>query len=310
MSSLYEIVDPGVRLFLGHEAPERIYSQAKWNEGPVYFPASRSLVWSDIPNDRLLRYDELTGAVGILRQPSGHANGNTTDRTGRLITCEHGGRRVIRTEIDGSVTVLADLHDGRRLNSPNDVVVKSDGTVWFSDPTYGIDGDYFGNKAEREQSGSHVYRYDPVSGRLQAVITTMQQPNGLAFSPDESRLYVVDSARTDGPDKPAHIRCFDIGADGGAEDRGVVVEASVGLFDGIRVDDEERIWAGTGEGVHVYSRDGDLLGKIITGGIIINLCFGGPKRNSLYMCSATDVLRVPVRARGINIYRGAETGHE
>lgn len=307
MSDLYQVTDPAARLFLGHEVPETIYSGAKWNEGPAYFPASRSLVWSDIPNDRLMRYDELTGAVGILRQPSHHANGNTPDRSGRLITCEHGARRVTRTEFDGSVTVVAHSHNGLKLNSPNDVVVKSDGTIWFSDPTYGIDGDYFGNRAKREQEGSHVYRFDPSSETLAAVITSMNQPNGLAFSPDERRLYVVDSARTHGPDLPAHIRCFDVCENGAVEDRGVVVEASVGLFDGFRIDEEERIWAGTGEGVHVYSRGGDLLGKILTGGIVINLCFGGLKRNILYMCGATEVLRVPVRANGVNLHKGVET---
>lgn len=304
MTTLYETASPKIRLFLGHEVPETIYSGAKWNEGPAYFPAHRSLIWSDIPNGRLMRYDELTGTVGILRDPSDYANGNTIDRQGRLVTCEHGARRVTRTEFDGSVTVLTDSFDGRKLNSPNDVVVKSDGTIWFSDPTYGIDGDYFGNRASSEQPGNYVYRLDPATGTLEAVITTMMQPNGLAFSADESRLYVVDSARTDAPENPAHIRCFDIGDNGLPVDRGVLIEATRGLFDGFRVDDEDHIWAGTASGVSCYSDQGDLLGKIDLGGIVINLTFGGPKRNILYMCGATEVFRVHVRARGQNLSGG------
>lgn len=295
----YEQTDPSVRLFFHHEEPQIIFDAGAWNEGPCYFPASRSLVWSDIPNDRLMRFDELTGGVGVLRSPSMHANGNTVDRLGRLVTCEHGGRRVTRTEFDGSQTVLADSHDGRRLNSPNDLVVSSDGAVWFSDPTYGIDSDYFGHRAEREQDRACVYRLEP-GHAPEAVITTMVQPNGLAFSSDETRLFVVDSGRTGGADLPAHIRRFDVQPDGPLIDRGVVVEASVGLFDGIRLDDEDRIWAGAGDGVHCYAADGRLLGKLLVAGPVINLCFGGPKRNVLFMCTPRQVLRVPVRARGQN----------
>ncbi|MBR9765531.1 MAG: SMP-30/gluconolactonase/LRE family protein [Rhodobacteraceae bacterium] len=305
MSTLYETTNPKIRLFLGHEVPETIYSGAKWNEGPAYFPAQQALIWSDIPNGRLMRYDELTGSVGVLRQPSNHANGNTVDRLGRLVTCEHGARRVTRTEHDGSVTVLADAYGGKKLNSPNDVVVKSDGTIWFSDPTYGIDGDYFGNKAQKEQPGSYVYRYDPASGALDPVITTMIQPNGLAFSADESRIYVVDSSKTDDPSNPAEIRCFDIGADGSLTDRGTVCEAPVGVFDGFRIDEDDRMWAGTATGVSCYSSEGELLGSINLGGIVINLTFGGPKRNILYMCGATELFRVHVRARGQNLYGDA-----
>lgn len=304
---LYESLNAKVRLFLSHEQPETIYSGAKWNEGPAYFPAQRALIWSDIPNGRLLRYDELTGATGILREPSNHANGNTVDRQGRLVTCEHGTRRVTRTEHDGTITVLADSFDGKKLNSPNDVVVKSDGTVWFSDPTYGIDGDYFGNRADREQPGSYVYRFDPVTGALDAVITSMIQPNGLAFSTDESKLYVVDSGRTDAPENPAEIRCFELPATGKPLDRGVVAEASEGVFDGFRIDDQDRLWVGTATGVSCYSDQGEMLGKIDLGGIVINLTFGGPKRNILYMCGATKLFRVHVRARGQNLTQSLKT---
>jgi len=302
MTMRYEQTDPTIRIFILHEEPEVIFGDGRWNEGPCYLPASRMFVWSDIPEDRLMRFDEISGTVCAFRTPSHHANGNTVDRQGRLITCEHGTRRVTRTEFDGTVHILADRFEGRRLNSPNDVIVKSDGSIWFSDPTYGIDSDYFGNLGESELGVASVYRLDPVTSTVEAVITSMIQPNGLAFSRDESRLLVVDSARTGGPHLPAHIRLFDLSSKGRPEDRGIVVEASAGLFDGIRLDDQDRIWAATGEGVHCYSFDGRLLGKILTGGPIINLCFGGPKRNILYMCGPREVLRVPVRARGQNTF--------
>jgi len=294
------------KLFLAHEEVEVIHSGSKWNEGPVWLPASRGMIWSDIPNDRLLRYDEITGQVSVFRQSSNNANGNTVDREGRLVTCEHGARRVTRTNHDGTITVLADSHAGKRLNSPNDVVVKRDGTIWFSDPTYGIDGDYFGHKARREQAGSHLYRLDPATGDLRAVITDMVQPNGLAFSPDEKQLYVVDSGRTGGAHHPAHIRKFDVLADGGLKSLGVLVECPAGLFDGFRIDSAGRIWAGAADGVYCFSPEGVLLGRIVLGELIINLCFGGPKLNQLFMCAPSKVYRVFVRAAGINPWGNGE----
>ena len=300
MTALYEQTSPDIRLFLQHEVPEIIFQDGRWNEGPCYFPASRALIWSDIPNDRLMRFDEISGLVHVFRPSSSHANGNTVDRLGRLVTCEHGSRRVTRTEFDGSITVLAERFSGKRFNSPNDVVVQSNGAIWFSDPSYGIDSDYFGHRAPREQAGAYVYRLPPEGGAPEPIITAMGQPNGLAFSTDEKKLYVVDSARTARSDLPCHIRRFDMGPDGKLVDRGVHVECTVGLFDGFRIDDEDRIWAGAGDGVHCYGSDGQLLGKILLGGPVINLCFGGPKRNILYMCMPQKVLRVPVRARGQN----------
>ena len=300
MTARYETIDASAALFFHHEEPETIFDQGRWNEGPAYFPAWRSLIWSDIPNDRLMRFDEVTGQVSVWRSPSCNANGNAADRQGRLVTCEHGSRRVTRTEHDGTTSVLADRYGGGRLNSPNDLVVKSDGSIWFSDPHYGINTDYFGHRAKSEQDGAFVYRLDPKSGALAAVITSMSQPNGLAFSVDERSLYVVDSGRTMGPEHPCHIRRFEIGEDGGLSDRGVVVEASVGLFDGIRLDDAGRIWAGAGDGVHCYSPEGKQLGKILVGSAVINLCFGGPKRNILYMCAPKTVLRAPLRVRGVD----------
>lgn len=303
MTAPYEITDPSAALFFHHEEPETIFAEGRWNEGPAYFPAWRSLIWSDIPNDRLMHFDELTGTVSVWRSPSANANGNAADRLGRLVTCEHGARRVTRTEPDGSIRVLAERHGAGRLNSPNDLVVKSDGSIWFSDPHYGINTDYFGNRAKSEQDGAFVYRIDPHSGELAPVITSMTQPNGLAFTADERSLYVVDSGRTMGPEHPCHIRRFEVLESGGVADRGVVVEASVGLFDGIRLDDAGRIWAGAGDGVHCYSPEGKLLGKILVGSAVINLCFGGPKRNLLYMCAPKKVLRVPLRVRGIDPFQ-------
>lgn len=301
MTATYETISTTEKLFLAHEPVEAIHTGSKWNEGPAYFPASRHLIWSDIPNSRLMRFDEITGSVSVFREQSNNANGNTIDRQGRLVTCEHGARRVTRTHFDGTVSVLADSHDGRRLNSPNDVVVKGDGSIWFSDPTYGIDTDYFGNRGEREQPGNYLYRIDAEGGAPKAVITDMHQPNGLAFSPDETRLYVVDSGRTGGAQYPAHIRIFEPLDDGSVKSLGVLAECPVGVFDGFRVDADGRIWAGAGDGVYCYASDGTLLGCIHMDEPVINLCFGGPKLNILYLCTPKTVYRVHLRVRGNNL---------
>ena len=193
---------------------EKLYEGCRWAEGPAYFPAQRSLVWSDIPNDRMLRFDEATGETGVFRQPAGYSNGNTVDREGRLVTCEHGNRRVTRTEHDGSITVLAERFEGKRLNSPNDVVVRSDGSIWFTDPSYGIDSDYEGHKAESEIGACNVYRVDPASGAIRIVADDFVRPNGLAFSPDERLLYVADTGVSHVKDGPQHIRVFRVADDG------------------------------------------------------------------------------------------------
>ena len=193
-SSCYKSLDARFdRLFVSTAALDALYSGCRWAEGPAYLPAARSLIWSDIPNDRMLRLDECSGAVSVFRQPVGYSNGNTVDRLGRLITCEHGNRRVSRTEFDGTLITLADRFDGRRLNSPNGVFVKSDNSIWFTDPTYGIDSDYEGHKSDIEQSGNYVYRLDPERNELCIVADDFVQPNGIAFSPDEQLLYVVDT---------------------------------------------------------------------------------------------------------------------
>ena len=208
MSPLFSTIASSA-LFIGSARLEKLAEGCRWAEGPAYFPAGRYLVWTDIPNDRMMRYDETTGDVSVFRQPAGNTNGNTVDREGRLVTCEHGGRRVSRTEHDGSVTTLADKCEGKRLNSPNDVVVKSDGSIWFTDPAYGIDSDYEGHKAESEIGACHVYRIDPQAGDVRIVADDFVRPNGIAFSPDEKRLYVVDTGATHVKDGPRHIRVFD-----------------------------------------------------------------------------------------------------
>ena len=278
---------------------ERLYDGCRWAEGPAYFPAHRSLVWSDIPNDRMLRWDEASGNVSVFRQPANYANGNTIDRQGRLVTCEHGGRRVTRTEPDGSITVITDRFEGARYNSPNDVVVKSDDTIWFSDPTYGIDTDYEGHKAPAEQDGSHVYRVDP-DGSVTRVLTDFVKPNGLAFSPDEKRLYVVDSGRTHVPDGPRHIRVFDVAADGSLS--GGAVFADTGNYDGLRLDDEGRVWTSATEAVHCYEPDGTLLGSIEIGETVSNVCFGGPKRNRLFITATTSIYAVMLAVNGTKTF--------
>lgn len=265
----------------GDQRVERLWTGGRWLEGPVYVPAHRCLLFSDIPNDRMLRYDEVSGAISIFRQPAGNTNGHTLDGEGRLVSCEHGNRRVSRTEHDGSVTTLADSADGKRLNSPNDAVVRRDGSIWFTDPPYGIGSDYEGFQAEPE-TGCHVYRIDPASGEIRVVADDFNRPNGLAFSLDETKLYVADT-----PEK--HIRVFDVGADGTLSGGEVFAPCTAGVFDGIRLDTAGRVWAATGEGVHCFDPDGTLIGKLLVPEVVSNLCFGGPKRNRLYLTATTSV---------------------
>ncbi|UQU67893.1 SMP-30/gluconolactonase/LRE family protein [Couchioplanes caeruleus] len=273
---------------------ERLHTGARKSEGPAYFPAGRYLVWSDIPNDRLLRWDETTGAVGVFRHASGYANGNTVDRQGRLVTCEQGNRRVTRTEHDGTLTVLADRYEGRRLNSPNDVVVRADGTIWFTDPIYGIAGDYEGHRAESELGGDcYVFRMDPATGDLRVVAGDFCRPNGLAFSPDEQRLYIADTRQ-----EPSHIRVFDVTADGTLTGGAVVATCNAGRFDGVRVDAAGRIWAAAWDGVHCFGTDGTLLGKLLLPEPAANLTFGGPKLNHLFITAGASVYTLRVTFNG------------
>jgi gluconolactonase len=280
---------------------EKLYEGSRWAEGPAYFSAGRYLVWSDIPNDRILRWDETTGAVGVFRQPAGYTNGHTVDRQGRLVSCEHGNRRVSRTEHDGTITVIADRFQGKRLNSPNDIVVKSDGSIWFTDPAYGIDTDYEGYKAESEIGACHVYRVDPVSGECRIAADDFVRPNGIAFSPDERHLYVSDTGASHIPNGPRHIRVFDVG-DGRLSGGDVFATCTAGFFDGFRFDEDGRIWASASDGVHCYDPDGTLIGKVLVPEVVANVVFGGPRRNRLFICGTTSLYAVLLPVKGAKTY--------
>lgn len=284
---------------IGHARVERLWTGGRWLEGPAYFPAHRSLVFSDIPNDRMLRLDEAGGTVSVFRAPANHANGNTVDREGRLVTCEHRTRRVTRTEIDGEVTVLADRFQGKRLNSPNDVVVKSDGSIWFTDPDYGILTDYEGDRQESEIGANHLYRLDPASGRVEIAADDFVCPNGLAFSPDERFLYVADTGASHRPDGPRHIRRFDVTGEGTKLGRSAVfATCEAGLFDGFRLDTDGRLWTSAGDGVHCLDPSGALIGKVVVPEMVANVTFGGPKRNRLYICGTTSLYALFTAVRG------------
>lgn len=287
------------KLCLGNSRLEKLWEGARWAEGPAWFGDGRFLVFSDIPNDRMMRYDETSGVTSVFRSPARNSNGNTRDRQGRLVTCEHHGRRVTRTEYDGSITVLADAWQGKRLNSPNDVVVSSDGAVWFSDPTYGIDGHYEGDFAESEIGAAHVYRIDPASGAVDAVATDMVRPNGLAFSADEQTLFVADTGATHVENGPRHIRRFAV-RDGGRLSGGEVFSVcDLGLYDGFRLDTGGRIWASAKDGVHCLAPDGSLLGKILVPETVSNVAFGGRKRNRLFITGTTSLYSTYLGVQGL-----------
>lgn len=294
------VIDPRFQsLIIGHAKLEKLWTGCRWAEGPAYFPAGRYLVWSDIPNDRLMRYDETDGSVSVFWQGCGNHNGHTTDRQGRLVSCEHLARCVSRIEHDGTRTVLASHYLGKRLNSPNDVVEARDGAIWFSDPTYGIDSDYEGDSAESEIGASHVYRLDPVTGELVAVVTDRVKPNGLAFSPDGRFLFVSDTGRSHVPGLPVTITRYPVSADGrsvaGAE---TFATLDSGFYDGFRVDRHGNVWTSAGTGLRCYGPDGALGLVIEIGEICGNLCFGGPKRNRLYICGQTSLYALYVNSAG------------
>ena len=294
--SVYETVDPRFdALTVPGGRAERLWTGGTWTEGPAWMPQG-NLVWSDIPSNSLLRWNEATNAVSLFRYPAASANGNTVDPQGRLVTCEQHPRRVARTEPDGSTTVLAAAFQGKRFNSPNDVVVKSDGTVWFTDPSYGVGGD--GYEGAREMEGCHVYRADPATGEVRQMTTDFVMPNGLAFSPDESLLYIVDTGSTNDPDGPNHVRRFVVGPDGTLADGEVLLNIAK-LHDGLRVDSEGRLWCANEEGVHCHAPDGTLLGKLRLPERASNLCFGGADGDWLLITATTSVYRVPVNARAL-----------
>jgi gluconolactonase len=289
----FEVLDERFRSVKGDKRIERLHTGCRWTEGPAYFPAGRYLVFSDIPNDRIVRWDETTGVVGVFRQPAGYANGHTVDRQGRLVSCEHGGRRVTRTEHDGSITVIADRYAGQRFNSPNDVVERADGSIWFSDPSYGIDSDYEGHKAPSEIGACHVYRVRPPGRDARIVADDFTGPNGLAFSADERQLYIADS-------REKHIRRFAVSADEDASLSGgeLFATCDAGAFDGIRLDDAGRIWAAAHDGLHCFDPDGTLLGKLRFPEIVANFTFGGAQRNTLFVCASTSLYSIRVNVSG------------
>ena len=295
-----EFHDPRFKkLVHGNVHLEKLWTGSRWAEGPAYFPAGKYLVFSDIPNDRVMRFDETDGSVSTFLSPARNHNGHTVDRQGRLISCEHRGRCVSRIEHDGRLTVLVDKVDGKKLNSPNDAVVKSDDTIWFTDPTYGIDSEYEGDASHSEIGESHVYRHDPKTGQTHAVARDFTKPNGLAFSPDETLLYVADTGATHVEDGPKHIRKFTVGSDGRTLAGGeVFATCDVGLFDGFRCDRDGNVWTSAGDGVHCYAPDGKLIGKIKVPEVVANVCFGGPKRNRLYICGTTSLYMMYVNAHG------------
>jgi gluconolactonase len=278
-------------------AVERLATGCRWAEGPVWFGDQRCLLWSDIPNNRILRWDETSGAVTTFRSPSNNANGNTRDRQGRLITCEHDARRVTRTEYDGAITVILDQFEGKKLNSPNDVVVKSDGSIWFTDPPFGILSYYEGHKAPSELP-TYVYRVDPQTGHAKVVVDDIDRPNGLAFSPDERLLYVVDCGVN-----PRTIRAYDVVEDGTATAHGRVFINAGGTPDGFRVDIDGNLWAGWGmtpeqDGVMIFSPHGEPIGRIALPERCANLCFGGRHRDRLFMAASQSLYALYVNTQG------------
>ncbi|WP_322048258.1 SMP-30/gluconolactonase/LRE family protein [Paraburkholderia sp. J67] len=298
--------DPAVRILdgrfehyrLAHARVERLWTGCRWAEGPVWFGDAGALYWTDLPNERILRWDEASGQVATWRYPSDKANGLTRDREGRLIACEHGTRRVTRTEYDGSITVLADRYDGKPLNSPNDVVVSSDGAVWFTDPPFGLVSDYMGQISTPDLP-ANIYRVDPQSGVVECVMGDVEGPNGLAFSPDEQTLYVVASRA-----RPRTIMAFDVHERRVLKNGRVLIDAQDGTPDGFRVDVDGNLWCGWGtgsdelDGVRIFASDGTAIGHIALPERCANLCFGGRYKNRLFMASTSSLYALYVNTRG------------
>lgn len=292
--SFFEIHDPAFASFVMGNAPlKRLATGFDWVEGPVWFGDQNCLLFSDIPNNRIVRWSE--DGITTFRQPANYTNGHTRDLQGRLISCEHGARRVTRTEWGGTITVIADSYQGKPLNSPNDVIVARDGAIWFTDPHYGIMTDYEGFRSPQELP-CQVYRVDP-SGTLEAVITDMACPNGLAFSPDESRLYVADTGRMFSKD-PQHIKVFDMVA-GRPQNGRVFHTIDKGCADGFRLDSDGNLWSSAGDGVHCIAPDGHLMGKILVPETVSNICFGGRAKHRLFITATTSLYSVILNRKGI-----------
>lgn len=296
MSSI-EICHDAFRSLVLPNAPTEILGAGfRWLEGPVWFADHECLYVSDVPNDSVLRWTP-DGSVSVFRRPSGFANGHTRDRQGRLISCSHQGRCITRVELDGTLTVLASHYRGKRLNSPNDIVCKSDGSIWFSDPPYGINTDYEGGKQSSELPAS-LYRLDGATGTLTVAADDFDGPNGLAFSPDESLLYVAETGRQFDPEARQYIRRFNVDADGRLSGGDRFYKVDPGFADGFRLDEQGNIWSSAGDGVHCISPEGEMLGKILTGCVVSNVAFGGRNRSRLFICASQQLLAIYTNARG------------
>lgn len=294
--SCFKIVDPAFgRFVLGNAPVKQLVTGFDWVEGPVWFGDAKCLLFSDIPNNKIMRWSPESG-ISVYTAQSSYANGHTRDQVGRLISCEHGTRRVTRTEHDGSITIIADSFNGKPLNSPNDVVVKSDGTIWFTDPHYGIMTNYEGFAAAQENP-CVVYRVTPETGQVDVMIDDMNCPNGLVFSPDERLLYVADTGRMHSSD-PQHIRVYDCATDGKVSRGRLFHTVDTGCADGIRVDTDGNLWSSAGDGVHCIAPDGHLMGKILVPEVVSNICFGGRAKHELYITATTSLYRVTLNRKG------------
>jgi gluconolactonase len=292
---LLDLLDPGLSV-------ERLGGGCTWSEGPVYLPDADVVIWSDIPGNRIMRFDCATGTVSVERTDVEFTNGRTLDLQGRVVACSHGRRGVERTEPDGTTRVLVDSFRGVRLNSPNDVVVKSDGTIWFTDPAYGIIQAHEGHLGDREYGDHYVFRFDPATGELDPVVIDVEEPNGLAFSPDESLLYVADTAVAGGLGRflgrNHHIRVYDVVHGRYAKNGRLFAEVSPGASDGFRVDVQGNVWTSSADSVQVCTADGVRLGAVAIPEVVANLCFGGPDRSTVYVAASANLYRFSTRTRG------------
>lgn len=280
----------------GSSVAECLWSGGKWVEGPVWISRTNHFIWSDIPNNRMMCWHSLTGETRTFRQPSNGANGNTADKQGRLLTCEQYSRRISRTEHDGTTTILVDQFEGKRFNAPNDIVVKSDDTIWFSDPDYGQAPEYEGT---RELAGCHIYCLNPETKEICQMTDDLIMPNGLAFSPDEQNLYVIDTGSTHMENGPNHIRRFDVNGDSTLSAGEVFAENRALCFDGMRLDIGGRLWCSAEDGVHCYDADGTLIGKIVLPERAGNVCFGGKDSRTLFVCDTSAVFQIQTQVVGI-----------
>jgi gluconolactonase len=283
-------------LVLPNAPLEELATGFRWIEGLVWMGDAGCLLFQDLPRDRTLRWIEGAG-VSVYRAPSGYANGQTRDREGRLISCSHQKRCLFRTEWDGTLALLVDQHDGRRLNSPNDVVVHSDGSIWFTDPLYGIQSDYEGGRQHSEQPPA-LYRFDPCSGQIRIVANDFDGPNGLAFSPDETRLYVAETGDQTGEDPKQYVRVFAVAPGGDLRGGEIFYKAEPGYVDGLRVDEQGNLWTSATDGVHCVAPDGQLLGKVLVPHRVSNLTFGGPARNRLFIGASHSLFSIFLNCRG------------